>query len=100
MGFFGLRTKKRKAPALRFSEELLTAHGCTVCPLRDAPKLEPLGSNDPVIYILGEATHAGGASCDRHFMGAAGQLLDMHIPEAWEGMIRWNNCVRSEMPMG
>jgi uracil-DNA glycosylase family 4 len=100
MSFAGLNLQKvnKVRTPIQYSAEL-TAKGCAVCPLKSVePKLEPTGSPDPVIYIIGEAPGEEEARQGVQFIGLSGQLLRQRIPQDWLPFIRWNNCIRSRPP--
>lgn len=75
-------------------------NGCTACPLRQAPKIEPYGSKHPIVYFLGEAPGYNEIKEGRPFVGVSGKLLRKHIPKAWDNdkLLRWNNCLLSRPP--
>lgn len=100
MGFFKLDTKaSRSTSAVGLSAETIAKHQCKVCTLRfEEPKLQPAGSDAPLIYILGEAPGANEVRKREPFVGVSGHLLRRQIPPHLERHIRWNNCVRSRPP--
>ena len=78
-----------------------TAHKfeCKVCPLNCAaarhPKMDPSGSDRPVVYLLGEAP---GETEDREgepFVGKSGDYLRERIPRSFRRDVRFGNCVRT-----
>lgn len=78
---------------------LLNQLGCKACPLAGEPgRMEPTGSAEPVVYMLGEAPGRNEIDDGRQFIGPSGQLLRGYIPRDWRGRLRWNNCVRSRPP--
>jgi len=106
MGFTGLGLKKEKVnKARKFQSDLATEYGCAVCPLDKEesllyhPKMEPTGSINPLIYILGEAPNAEEDEEGVQFIGNAGDLLRDTISslmdDTWiQENIRWNSSVR------
>jgi uracil-DNA glycosylase family 4 len=74
--------------------------GCQACPLRRAPKIDPYGSDKPMVYILGEAPGKDEIEGGRPFIGISGKLLRKHIPKAWndDKLLRWNNVLMSRPP--
>lgn len=104
MGFFasghgGLSSKSdRGAPSV----ELLHRLECRACPLNNAdvrsPKMEPTGSDTPIVYILGEAPGEQEDRQGKQFVGDSGELLRPWIPVKWLDYIRWNNVVRTRPP--
>jgi DNA polymerase-1 len=58
----------------------------------------PTGSDDPLIYVLGEAP---GKVDDEHgepFIGRIGELIRDYIPKELENHIRWNNTINCRPP--
>lgn len=103
MGFFNLKANAGPAPSKTVSVEMLHRAQCNACPLNNQaglkhPHMEPTGSPDPTVYMLGEAPGKQEDETGRQFVGKAGSLLRQHIPEEWEGELRWNNCVRTRPP--
>jgi uracil-DNA glycosylase family 4 len=60
--------------------------------------MEPHGTRRPVVYILGEAPGADEDRLGRPFVGKAGKVLRLRIPDDWLPDIRWNNVVRTRPP--
>jgi uracil-DNA glycosylase family 4 len=81
------------------STELAHRLGCRICPLAKLdnanPDIPAMGSERPLIYILGEAPGAAEDAHRAQFIGESGKLLRAHIPKAWLPDIRWNNVVRT-----
>jgi uracil-DNA glycosylase family 4 len=101
MGFFGLVPTARTSIATKTAptNDLLHRLKCKICPLDKAdhlrtPKMEPSGSNDPVVYIMGEAPGKTEDKEGLQFVGAAGELLRPNIPAKFKKRIRWNNTIR------
>lgn len=97
MGFFSTRARdKTKLPRL----EVIHASECLICPLNLIqsnlnPHMEPTGSEEPDVYIIGEAPGKEEDAENEQFIGKAGRLLRGKIPGEWEDRIRWNNTVRT-----
>ncbi len=73
--------------------------GCEVCPLSQFPgRMEPTGSSEPEVYMLGEAPGRNEIDQRRQFVGDSGQLLRKLVPQKYEKLLRWNNVVRSHPP--
>lgn len=62
--------------------------GCQSCPLRDKLKVEPEGSKDCDIVIVGEAPGVEEEKQGRPFVGKSGELLRKIL-----GMVGWNGQV-------
>ena len=58
----------------------------------------PTGAKNPIVYVLGEANGQQEDEDGVQFVGRAGQTLRERIPEEWEPLIRWNNCIRCRPP--
>jgi uracil-DNA glycosylase family 4 len=71
--------------------------GCRACPLNkmEGGDMAPMGSDCPLIYILGEAPGADEADEQKHFVGEPGQLLRAYLPRKLKDQIRYNTVVRS-----
>lgn len=100
MGFFPVSQEKGKHS---YSNELLHQMGCKICPLNKIrenihPHMEPTGSEEPMIYMLGEAPGEDEDEEGEQFIGKSGQLLRANIPKEWIKRIRWNNVVRTRPP--
>jgi uracil-DNA glycosylase family 4 len=95
IGAVGGKQKKGQA-----SVKLLHDLECSACPLNHAkslhPKMEPSGTEEPDIYILGEFPSEEDSRSGTHFgSGAAsGQYLRGQIPAEWLPRLRWNNVLR------
>jgi uracil-DNA glycosylase family 4 len=81
------------------SNELLWAHECKACPLNRAkhlhsPKIEPSGSKEPLIYVLGEAPGEVEDEEGRQFVGSSGELIRPFFPGRIRSQVRWNNTIR------
>lgn len=117
MGFFGLDAVKpankvrRGAPSI----ELLHRMQCKVCPLNpecasgtDAkiikankyPHIQPTGSDQPLIYFLGETPDTSGDLRGEPFAGSVALMLKNHTPPLYRKHVRYNNVVRTRTPDG
>jgi len=103
MGFFHIDRKGvKKAPktGTRLPQETLRKLGCKGCSLNKAklksPKIEPYGSDEPFLYIIGEHPGKVEDKTGKHFSGKTGRYLDSKLPREWdfEEDLRWNNCIR------
>lgn len=77
------------------SLELLSRHSCTLCPLADKGKVQPHGSKNPLIYILGDFPTSSDIYNEQYLTGAEGDLIHKFIPSAYRNNIRYNSIVRS-----
>jgi uracil-DNA glycosylase len=97
MGFFGsdLATDSRSR---RIPIDMLRRNGCLMCPLDRAelhsPKISPSGSDNPLVYILGEAPGELEDKQGKPFVGPSGRLLRSHIPERYQSKVRFSNTTR------
>ena len=100
MGFFAQQNKVTTSALKGLSADFLHRHGCQVCPLNKQtdlknPHMEPVGSENPIIYFLGKAPTRQDDRKGVHFSGEAGTLLDWYTPKEWAKEIRWNNIART-----
>jgi uracil-DNA glycosylase family 4 len=112
MGFFydekarrEKETRTRTIPLIPVATESLS---CSTCPLDKEekrlahPKMKPTGSDDPVIYILGEAPGQNEDEFGKQFVGKAGDTLRKFLSRfyGWKDFedFRWNNVVRCRPP--
>lgn len=103
MGFFFTESKKADKNLKGLSPDFLKRHECSVCPLNQvqnlSPKMEPTGSKSPTVLIVGEAPGRNEDEKGRQFVGKAGRVLRMRIPEDWDDRdIRWTNSVNCRPP--
>lgn len=104
MGFFDFHNSDRKTTldVGGYSKEFLHRMECRVCPLNTAkvknPKMEATGSDEPSIYILGEAPGKVEDRKAEQFVGKSGSVLRFRIPEELLPVIRFNNCIRTRPP--
>jgi len=75
---------------------------CTVCPLKKAgaynPDMPAWGSQNPLVYFMGEAPGEMEDRENRPFIGPSGEVLAACIPDAFKDKYRLNNTVRSRPP--
>ncbi len=115
MGFFSSETQRSKrkkgkpaSGAPRFKSKSLSTldtlhrHGCKICPLDKvkalSPKMEPSGSDSPLIMFLAEAPGHTEDEDDEPLIGESGQLLRRLIPVEFEDQVAYNNCVQTRPP--
>lgn len=78
--------------------------GCIHCPLDTEakhlrhPKMKPTGSEEPLIYVLGEAPGRNEDEYGQQFIGRSGELIRDYIPEGLDKHIRWNNTINCRPP--
>lgn len=60
--------------------------------------MEPTGSDEPLVYMLGEAPGTSEDARGEQFAGQSGRILRFRIPDEWDDRLRWNNCVRTRPP--
>jgi len=102
MSFFDVK-KQTQSLKGNINPNFLHKYECSVCPLNTQrqlkhPKMEPAGTDKPLVYFLGEAP---GADEDRKgvpFVGKAGRVLKFRLPADMLDQIRWNNCIRTRPP--
>jgi len=96
MGFFATGQTQSANARNKPSDELLWRLGCLSCPLNKAkylqsPKMEATGSEEPVIYILGEAPGSTEDQEGVQFVGPSGEFLRPLFPSRIRAQLRWNN---------
>jgi len=105
MSFF-FSTQKRSAAqrrdASRPAVDTLHSLECRACPLNNAnvghPKMAPTGSDQPLVYILGEAPGEREDKGGEQFIGPAGRVLRDAIPSWYKDRLRFNNVIRTRPP--
>lgn len=103
MGFFGLddvAPPKPKGSQIKgVSVEAVREAGCKLCPLNHAkcksPKIEPLGSTKPLVYIMGGSPSREADRDDAPFGKDVYRFIKSKIPEPYRDNVRWNNVVRT-----
>ena len=108
MGFWSLGIgsprEKKKDKKRATNVETLHKLRCSACPLDSLekslnnPKMKATGSDEPLIYILGEAPGRQEDEDGEQFVGDSGQLLRGNIPKKYLNRIRWNNTIRCRPP--
>lgn len=107
MGFFynGTKGQTKKAPSesRRIPVDTMQRAGCSACPLDKAkltsPKMQPVGSAHPLIYILGEAPGENEDLEGEPFVGKSGKLLRSQFsPSYLKREIRISNTIRCRPP--
>jgi len=106
MGFFNLAEPAPESRAGRPSKvSFATLHAaeCKACPLNQLtglkhPHMEPVGSKNPLVYMLGEAPGEEEDKRGEPFVGRSGRVLRSRIPSTMASKLRWSNCVRTRPP--
>lgn len=79
--------------------ELLHRLECKACPLAQLPNKHPnmpaTGSDQPLVYILGEGPGKDEDELNRQFVGESGRMLRPRIPSKFKDRVRFNNVVRT-----
>lgn len=97
-------SKKRRVIPIRVMASTTHKVGCQACPLDaeesnlDHPKMEPTGSDNPVLYILGEAPGENEDKTGEQFVGKSGRVIRDRLPRNLLKHIRWNNTVQCRPP--
>lgn len=106
MGFF-FNSSSGPLTDSRTDYRLAKTHGCTVCTLNKEklhnPRMLPTGTNEPIIYNLGEAPGEEEDKSGIQFIGASGVVVRNIIKRvfdtrAMDHIFRWNNVVRCRPP--
>lgn len=99
MGFLLLSESVGTDVRQQQEDAVLHRLGCKICPLakldNEHPDMAPTGSEQPLVYCLGEAPGEQEDRQGEQFVGRSGQLLRDFIPHQFKQKIRWNNCVRT-----
>lgn len=78
---------------------LLHQYGCRACPLARVsnkhPDMAASGSEQPLLYFLGEAPGGEEDKQGEPFVGPSGEVLRARIPRRLRGDVRFNNVVRT-----
>jgi len=93
-----------KADDIRIYRQL----GCDACPLAKLrnrnPRMEPTGSDEPIIYVLGGAPNYEDDVRGRQFTGESGEVLRKIFRDVigldYKHIIRFNNIVRTRCHEG
>lgn len=93
---------ERQRQVIRISETDRKNLSCAHCPLDMAqlihPKMPPTGSDNPVLYFIGEANGKTEDETGVQFNGESGSLIRDRVPSKWAQRIRWNNTIRCRPP--
>lgn len=97
--FAASKTNVVSASKTTVSDDLLHKLECKACSLNKAknlstPKMQPSGSNDPIIYIIGDRPSAYEDEDGKHFGDKAGRYLLKQIPSELRKKVRYNNVTR------
>lgn len=102
MGFFydddeaPAKQPKYSDDLVRRSADYFRKLGCRACPLDKvlmrSPKMEPVGHDNPDLYIIGECPTAGDDKAGEPFSGHAGDMIEALLPPKIKK--RWNNAIR------
>lgn len=101
MGFFYAKKdkEKKKTKTKQLPIETLNEFGCKVCPLNRAdlysPKMEPSGSEEPLVYILGEAPGKEEDKMDEQFVGKSGRVIRETLRKVWSDHRMGSSIVRT-----
>lgn len=103
MGFFGLDDiappKPRGQHVKGVSIAAVREAGCALCPLNNtmckSPKIKPLGSTKPLVYILGGSPSRQADREDAPFGKDIYRFIKSKIPDSYRDAVRWNNVVRT-----
>lgn len=103
MGFFASGSNKGAKNNGLPSLELIHRLECKICPLNKltcnkTPHMQPWGTNDPLVYVLGEAPTAEDDEAGKQFADDAGRVLRARFPKELLPHVRWNNVVRTHPP--
>lgn len=104
MGFFHVGKKAAPTRVEGFTIEMLHKAGCRACPLQKEhknlknPDMQPYGSDEPLIYILGEAPGDQEDARGKPFENKYGRKIRNFMPEEIFAHVRWNNVVRTRPP--
>lgn len=81
-----------------------TYKGCASCPLdKEAdklhtPKMQPMGSAKPLLYIVGEFPTKQDDEIGEPFTSRGGEWIRNHLPVSIAKQTRWNNAVQCRLP--
>lgn len=106
MGFFGLDTKAVLKTANKVVSKIKAERDkavfnraqCSACPLNHAdvlsPKMQPLGDEAPMIYLLGPAPSKEADKRDEPFTGKDWAFIRKAMPADVHKHLRFNNVIR------
>jgi len=80
-----------------YSADLAKA-GCRACPNHrkplQSPKLEPSGSDSPLVYVLGTSPGEAEDEAGEYFASNSGRWLRRQFPEDLEDSLRWGGVLK------
>jgi len=101
-GFFHFGPKQKSDAIGGIARESLHQYQCLACPLKRqdgftarTPDMPASGSEQPRVYMLGEAPGEEEDGEGVAFVGKAGRYLRERIPSQWRRDLRWSNVVRT-----
>lgn len=102
MGFFYTPNKgdgkKSSGRSKVIPVQALNSAGCSACPLDKAdlehPKMEPVGSERPIIYVLGEVPSETDDQDGEPFAGKSGKMIRASLEASISKRVRYNNVLR------
>lgn len=102
MGFRLLSGEAAQVEVKR-SDDYLHRMECKACPLNNRrvtinPHMQPAGSDNPIVYVLGEAPGKQEDEENLPLVGEALRIVRSHIPRKYRDRVRYNNVVRSRTP--
>lgn len=107
MSFFPIlaKSEQKAKPGRLRTQDIETLHRmeCSACPLSTLkenrnPNMTATGSDEPLIYMLGEAPGATEDEEGEQFVGDSGDIIRGRIPNKMRQRLRWNNVVRTRPP--
>ncbi len=104
IGFFHVGKKAQPTRVEGFTIEMLHKAGCLACPLKKDhgslrnPDMQPYGSDEPLIYMLGESPTEQEDARGKPFESKYGRKIRNFMPEEILQYVRWNNVVRTKTP--
>lgn len=104
MGFFASGDKKTTKAGALPSTQMLHSLECRACPLDkrrcNTPKMEPEGTKEPLVYILGDCPNEDADAAGRPFAGFAERTIRRELPDGFARKVRWSNVIRTNPPGG
>ena len=79
--------------------DILRNLGCEGCPLQNCPTVEPVGSETPTIYVLGDHPSQTDVDSNKPFSATA-KMIKSQIPSELKRYVRFNNIVKSRPKRG
>ena len=99
MGFFHTAGASKNNKDLKgLSPDFFRKHECSVCPLNNVrglihPKMEPTGSDRPVILFVGSAPTEYEDRKGEQFAGKYSRIVNRYIPGGFRDSIRYTNSL-------